>query len=107
MKIWPFLRAKKLQLPGHVWSADHGLHTPALAFWKNVYHCPYLNTTARELLGLTATQTPSERVFSVVATMLCRPEPTKNRVEPTALGIAAIKIQLDQVHSPLDVMTST
>jgi len=24
-----------------------------------------------------------------------------------ALGIAAVKIQLDQVHSPLDVMTST
>jgi len=39
--------------------------------------------------------------------MLRRPEPTKERVEPTTLGITAIEIQLDQVHSAMAVTTST
>jgi len=39
---------------------------------------------------MTATSTPSERVFSDAATMLRRPEPTKERVEPTTLGITAV-----------------
>jgi len=26
LKIWPFVRATKLQLPGHFWFAGYGLH---------------------------------------------------------------------------------
>jgi len=42
---------------------------------------------ARELLCMTATSAPSERVFSVAATMLRRSEPTKESVEPTTFVI--------------------
>jgi len=44
---------------------------------------------------MTATSTPSERVFSVTATMLCRLEPIKERVELTTVDITAIEIHLD------------
>jgi len=33
-------------------------------------------------------------MFGVAATMLCRPEPTKEGVEPKSLGITAIGVQL-------------
>jgi len=83
------------------------LHTPVLGVLKNVYRFPCLNAAGRELLGMKATSAPSERVFSVPATMLRRPEPTKERVEPKTLGITAIEIQLNQVHSAMGVTTST
>jgi len=67
----------------------HGLNTPVLGFWKNQHRFPYLKAAARELLVMTATSAPSERVFGVAATMLHRPEPTKERVEPKNLGITA------------------
>jgi len=38
--------------------------TPALGFWKNEHRFPYLKAAARELLDMTATLAPSERVFS-------------------------------------------
>jgi len=53
---------------------------------------------------MTVTAAPSERVFGVAAAMLRHPEPTK---EPMALGITAIEIQFDQVHSAIAITTST
>jgi len=82
------------------------LHTPVLRFWKIEQHFPYSNAAARELLGMTATSAPSERVFGVAATILCHPEPTKDGVEPKSLSIAAIAIQLNQAHSAIVIMTS-
>jgi len=69
------------------------LHTPVLGFWQNVYH--FLNAAARQLLDMTATSALSKRVFSDAATMLHRPEPTKETVEPTTLCITAIEIQFN------------
>ena len=63
-----------------------------------------MKAASQELMGMTATSTPSERVFGVAATMLRRLEPTLERVEPTALGTTAVEIQLDQVLSA-DVAT--
>ena len=37
---------------------------PALGYWKSGHRFPYLKVAARELLGMTATSAPSERVFS-------------------------------------------
>jgi len=56
---------------------------------------------------MTATSALLEPVFGVATTMLRRPEPTKERVEPTTLGITGTEIQLDQVHSATGVTTST
>jgi len=41
------------------------------------------------------------------ATMLRRPEPTEEKVVPTALGITALEFPLDQVHSSIAVTNST
>jgi len=43
--------------------------------------------------------------FSDAVTMLRGPEPTKERVEPTTIGITAIEIQLDHGHSAIAVTT--
>ena len=37
-----------------------------LNYWKSENRFPHLNAAARELLGMTATSSPSERVFSHV-----------------------------------------
>ena len=36
----------------------------ALSYWKSENRFPHLKAAARELLGMTATSAPSERVFS-------------------------------------------
>jgi len=41
------------------------------------------------------------------ATMLRRHEPTEEKVVPTALGITALELPLDQVHSSIAVTNST
>jgi len=80
------------------------LQTPIVRFWKNKHHLPDLKAAARELLGVIATSALSEQVFGVAVTML---EPTKETVEPTTLGITAIQIELDQIHSAICATTST
>jgi len=82
------------------------LHIPVLGFWKNEHRFPYLKAAAGEL-DMTAISAPSERVFGVAATMLRRPEPTKEGGELTILSIKAIRIHLDQIHSAIAVTTST
>jgi len=67
LKILPFPRYTKLQLPGHFWPASHGLHTPVLGVWKNEHRFPYLKAAAREFLCMTTTSAASERVFGVAA----------------------------------------
>jgi len=37
---------------------------PVPGCWKNEHRFPYLTAAAPELLGMTATSSPSERVFS-------------------------------------------
>jgi len=40
------------------------LRTPVLRHWKNEHRFPNLKAVSRELLGMTATSVPWERVFS-------------------------------------------
>jgi len=48
-----------------MWPSDNkGLKTPVSGFWKNEHRFPYLKAAVRDLLDLTVTSTPSERVFS-------------------------------------------
>jgi len=45
---------------------DKRLRTTVLGYWKKEQCFPYLKATRRELLGMSATSAPSERVFSHV-----------------------------------------
>jgi len=40
------------------------LEIPVLGYWRNEHRFPYLRAAARELLDMTATSAPPERVFS-------------------------------------------
>jgi len=50
---------------------------------------------------------PKRTNLVTLALTLRRPELTKKRVEQTTIGITAIEIRLDKVHSAIAVMTST
>jgi len=47
------------------------LEIPVLRYWKSEHRFPYVKATARELLGMTATSVPSERIFSHAGELYC------------------------------------
>jgi len=55
---------------------------------------------------MTATSTPSGRVFRVAATVRCH-DPTREKVDPTTISKTAIELQLDQVQFAIAVVNST
>jgi len=54
---------KQNDFAGWVWPAGRSLEDPVLGYWKNEHRFPYLKTAARELMGMTVTSVPAERVF--------------------------------------------
>jgi len=82
------------------------LHIPVLGSWKNKHRFPHLKAAAQEL-GTTVILAQSEQVFDVAATVLWRPEPTKEGGELTTLGTKIIGIQLEKIHSAIAVKTLT